>query len=79
MNTDTNDTDNDNGSNSTNTLAESVGVVRGALERLGLDDQDGRNCEARVDETGRFYLEDPENAEEAYLWTRHTIDVEAVR
>lgn len=79
MSTDTNDTDNADGTNSTNTtLAETVGVVRGSLERLE-DDQDDRDCEARVDETGRFWLEDPENTDEAYLWTRTTIDVEAVR
>ena len=77
MNTDTNDSNKSTEAKSTN-LAETAGVVRGALDRLE-DDADESRCEARVDEAGRFYLEDPENPEEAYLWSRETINIEVVR
>ncbi|WP_436344473.1 hypothetical protein [Natronorubrum sp. FCH18a] len=79
MNTDTNDSNKSTEETSTN-LAETIGVVRASLETIeDSDPVDERRCEARVDETGRYWLADPTNADEAYIWTRQTIDVEAVR
>ena len=79
MTTNTDHSENADGTNSTETtLAVTAGVVRGALDRIE-DDGDETRCEARVDETGRFYLEDPENPDEAYLWSRETIEVGVVR
>ncbi|QLG47871.1 hypothetical protein [Natrinema halophilum] len=35
--------------------------------------------ESAVDVHGRFWLQDRENPDEAYLWSRETIDVEGFR
>ncbi|MDQ2052925.1 hypothetical protein RBH26_21010 [Natronolimnohabitans sp. A-GB9] len=79
MYSDDNHTEDGNGSNSTNpTRAETIGAIRALLDRLEEDDDEDYQCQARVDETGRFWLQDPAN-DEAYLWSRQTIDVEVVR
>jgi len=74
MTTNTDHDENADGSNSAqltpaNYLQSVLGRLTGEPPRI----------QQRVDETGRFWLEDRENREEAYVWSRQTIDVEAVR
>jgi len=74
MYADDNHTEDDTGSNSAqltpaNYLQSVLGRLTGEPPRV----------QSYVDETGRYRLEDRENPDEAYLWSRKTIDVEAVR
>jgi len=75
MTTNTDHDENADGSNST-TNAAPANYLQSVLGRLTGEPP---RIQQRVDETGRFWLEDRENREEAYVWSRQTIDVEAVR
>ena len=75
MTTNTDHDENADGSNST-TNAAPENHLQSVLGRLTGEPP---RIQQRVDETGRFWLEDRENREEAYVWSRQTIDVEAVR
>lgn len=66
MNTDTNDTDNANGSSTdSNYLAAAAGRV---------EEDNERSCQAVVDGLGYFVLEDPDNPD-ATIRTQHVAEV----
>jgi hypothetical protein len=75
MTTNTDHDENADGSNST-TNAAPENHLQSVLGRLTGEPP---RVQSYVDETGRYRLEDRENPDEAYLWSRKTIDVEAVR
>jgi len=75
MTTNTDHDENADGSNST-TNAAPANYLQSVLGRLTGEPP---RVQSYVDETGRYRLEDRENPDEAYLWSRKTIDVEAVR
>ncbi|MXV62102.1 hypothetical protein GS429_08510 [Natronorubrum sp. JWXQ-INN-674] len=72
MYTDDNHTEDGNGTNSTN-LAETDDVVHSALETI--EDETNADCQASVDETGYYILENPSNGD---AWIR-TQDIAEVR
>jgi len=75
MTTNTDHDENADGSNRT-TNAAPENHLQSVLGRLTGEPP---RVQSYVDETGRYRLEDRENPDEAYLWSRKTIDVEAVR
>jgi len=75
MTTNTDHDENADGSNRT-TNAAPANYLQSVLGRLTGEPP---RVQSYVDETGRYRLEDRENPDEAYLWSRKTIDVEAVR
>ncbi|WP_226041541.1 hypothetical protein [Natrinema sp. DC36] len=74
MYADDNHTEDDTGSNSAqptpqNHLQSVLGRLTGEPPRV----------QSAVDVHGRYWLRDRKNPDEAYIWSRQTIDVEVVR